>query len=227
MQAVDHMNTCFVISPIGAENSPDRKHADQLLKHIILPNTDALNIYVERADQITETGSITSQIVERLIASDVVIADLSKRNPNVYYELAIRHLTKKPCIHLISDSDDLPFDVNTLRAIPFSLTDPDSISAARDALKRYLEKVPKIAKPIFGEELDKQFTTQVLSEGMEAYFRFSLKLPDELLEDARFVPLVTSGIQTLSPDVRNLPLLRQHFRMLLQWVDFLEEKNKP
>jgi len=49
--------------------------------------------------------------------SDLVIADLTYHNPNVFYELAVRHLNKKPVIHLIKKGEKIPFDINDRRTI--------------------------------------------------------------------------------------------------------------
>jgi hypothetical protein len=123
---------CFVISPIGPEDSETRKRADQVLRHIIkkgLSDTYA----VERADDISKPGLITLQIIERLMKAPMVVADLTDANANVYYELAIRHFVKKPVVHLIAEGQKPPFDVAQMRYISYDLTNPDSVeSAARD-----------------------------------------------------------------------------------------------
>jgi len=94
--------TCFVICPIGDEGSPERKWSDDILECIITPVVEKMGYQKPiRADHINESGIITRQIVDLLIDSDLVIADLSFRNPNVCYELAVRHVAKKPFIHMI------------------------------------------------------------------------------------------------------------------------------
>jgi hypothetical protein len=122
-------NACFVISPIGADDSDVRKRADQVLRHIIkkaLSDTYA----VERADDIGKPGLITLQIIERLMKAPMVVADLTDANANVYYELAIRHFVKLPVVHLITEGQKPPFDVAQMRYIQYDLTDPDSVESA-------------------------------------------------------------------------------------------------
>jgi len=58
-----------------------------------------------------------------LLRAKLVIADLSFHNPNVFYEMAIRHFTKLPIIQICRKSDRLPFDVNQVRTIPIDTTD--------------------------------------------------------------------------------------------------------
>jgi hypothetical protein len=78
-------------------------------------------------------------------------ADLSDGNPNVYYELAIRHYLAKPIVHIIAAGQEAPFDVNQMRYVAFNITDPDSIEAAQRELLAHvdaLEKGEKIITPI-------------------------------------------------------------------------------
>ena len=96
---------CFVICPIGDKNSPTRDWSDLIFECIIKPVTEKKGYKTFRASDLAEPGIITSQIVQNLIDSDLVIADLTFGNPNVFYELAIRHFTKKPCIHMIKSGD--------------------------------------------------------------------------------------------------------------------------
>src|SRR3982750_4784 len=94
--------TCFVVGPIGKRGSKERIHADALFNKIIKPAFASLkkNLYVVRADHISTPGMIDSQIVTHLIEARLVIADLSTRNPNAFYELGIRHMVNKPVIHI-------------------------------------------------------------------------------------------------------------------------------
>lgn len=92
---------CFVISPIGEEGSETRERSDKVLKYIICDSVEQLGYEVVRADKISEPGIITTQIIEHIIDSDLVIADLTDKNPNVFYELALRHAIRKPLIQMI------------------------------------------------------------------------------------------------------------------------------
>jgi hypothetical protein len=110
--------TCFVICPIGEDGSDERQWSNDVLDCIITPVVKKMGYQDPiRADQINESGIITRQIVDLLIDSDLVIADLSYRNPNVCYELAVRHIAKKPFIHLIRKDHKIPFDTAQNRAI--------------------------------------------------------------------------------------------------------------
>ena len=123
--------SCFVISVIGSDGSEERQYADRLFKHVIEPSAkEAGYTKVQRADHFDETGMITVQVVEAIMNYDMVIADLTHPNPNVYYELAIRHFTGKRLVHLVQKEVRLPFDVAQVRSVQFKL-DLDGVDAAK------------------------------------------------------------------------------------------------
>jgi hypothetical protein len=116
-------NVCFYITPIGAEDSEERKHSDLFLGSIIEPALAGFGLEVVRADQIGQPGMITSQVLEHILRSRLVIADLSFHNPNVFYEMALRHAIKLPVVQICRRCDRLPFDVNQVRTISIDTTD--------------------------------------------------------------------------------------------------------
>ncbi len=125
---------CFVVSPIGHEGSDERKHADLVLNYIIKPIVQKEGYDVVRGDHIAQSGMITVGIINALLDSDLVIADLSFLNPNVFYELGLRHSTKKATIHIASHDTDIPFDTADHRAIRYDLSDWESHERARARL---------------------------------------------------------------------------------------------
>lgn len=141
MSAKKEIKTCFVIAPIGKEGSTTRKRSDKLLKHIVKPVLEDLGYIVERADQLTEPGMITNQIVRKIVDCNVLVADLSESNPNVFYELAIRHGLKKPFVHMIDSSETIPFDNAQVRTIQVDLTDLDSVERAKSDLNSQVQAI--------------------------------------------------------------------------------------
>lgn len=115
--------TCFVISPIGAADSMERKHANLVLTALIEPALEELDLEVIRADGISKPGLITGQVIDHIAKAALVIADLSFANPNVYYELALRHAVRKPVVQLIRTGDKLPFDVGQYRTVEIDMSD--------------------------------------------------------------------------------------------------------
>lgn len=136
---------CFVISPIGDEGSDIRKRADQILKHIIAPAVEECGYTPQRADHIDKPGIITSQVIHRVVDDPLVIADLTGQNPNVFYELAIRHAIKKPLVQIIQKGEQIPFDVSATRTIFVDHTDLDSAEEAKKAIIEQIKSVEKDA----------------------------------------------------------------------------------
>jgi hypothetical protein len=137
-------NTCFVIAPIGDSGSDIRKRSDQILKFIIAPAAIACG-YDEpiRADKIDESGFITNQVIQHLIEDAIVVADLTGENPNVFYELAVRHAFRKPVIQLMQVGQKPPFDVNGLRTVNISHTDLEIAESAKQQIIHHMTAIRK------------------------------------------------------------------------------------
>jgi hypothetical protein len=135
--------TCFVVSPIGSAGSPERIHADWLLEGIIKPvfETHFSDYNVIRADKMPAPGMIDSQIIEHLLDADLVIADITTLNPNVFYEIGIRHVMRKPIVHMNLVGSPIPFDIKIFKHLSFSLTTPQDLEDAKRALKEVLDSV--------------------------------------------------------------------------------------
>jgi hypothetical protein len=93
-----------------------------------------------RADQLNEPGRITSQVIKLLNDADLVIADLTGNNPNVYYELCLRHAIAKPVIHMATAGTTLSFDVQDNRTIFYTMHSRDA-EAARLELAEHIRMV--------------------------------------------------------------------------------------
>jgi hypothetical protein len=116
-------DACFYIAPIGSEGTETRKHSDLLLGSIVEPALEQFKLSVVRADSISSPGIISKQIIEFIVRSKLVVVDLSFHNPNVFYELAIRHMLRKPIVQIIRKSDQIPFDISHQRTIVLDTTD--------------------------------------------------------------------------------------------------------
>lgn len=115
-------NTCFYISPIGLDDSEERLHADLFMGALVEPALQEFGLKLVRADQIGQPGLISKQVIEYIVRAPLVVADLSFHNPNVFYELALRHAVRKPIVQLIREKDKLPFDVREFRTVKIDTT---------------------------------------------------------------------------------------------------------
>lgn len=134
-----NMKTCFVVSPIGEPDSPTRVNADKLFRHIIEPVCKACDFEAVRADLLDNAGSITQTVVDHLETAELVIADVTEHNPNVFYEMGFRTRTNKPIIHLKAKGETLPFDISAIRAFEYDLTDLDCVEDVKSRLERTIQ----------------------------------------------------------------------------------------
>jgi hypothetical protein len=138
----DKKKLCFVVGPIGAEDTDTRIHADWLLEEIIQPvMAEFTDFEVKRADQDHRPGLIDAQLINDLLTAELVIADLSGLNPNAFYEIGIRHMAQKPVIHMQLAAESIPFDVSLYRAIKFSRARPRDLRTAKEVLKAQVQAV--------------------------------------------------------------------------------------
>ena len=134
-------DTCFIIAPIGDPETEIRKRADQVFKHILEPVSKECGYTAMRADHISEPGIITSQVIQHIIDDPMVIADLTGRNPNVFYELAIRHVIRKPYVQIIQAGERIPFDVAGVRTIEINHHDLDSVASSKEEISKQIRSM--------------------------------------------------------------------------------------
>lgn len=141
MHKRDERKICFVIAPIGSEGSDNRVRSDQVLKHVIEPSAGECGYETLRADKISEPGLITSQVIQHIVEDPLVIADLTGRNPNVFYELALRHAIKKPVVQIIHATESIPFDIAASRTVHIDHRDLDSVARAKEEIVKQIRAV--------------------------------------------------------------------------------------
>ena len=132
--------SCFIITPIGNSNSAIRRKIDGLIEEVIEPVLKELKYDVIVSHRISESGSMTNAIIKGVYESDLVIANLTGNNPNVMYEVALRHASAKPIIHITENINDLPFDINDQRTIEYT-DDMAGAHKLKDDLRNMINKV--------------------------------------------------------------------------------------
>lgn len=185
---------CFVITPIGEEGSSTRRHIDGIIKAAIRPALE--NKYeVKAAHEITTTGSINNQVIVEIYTSDLVVANLTELNPNVMYELAIRHAIKKPVIMIMEKgSKGLPFDVINERTI-FYINDSQGVLDLKEEIVKVEDTIGNnpVSNPIF-DALSIYTSDQSLIKSIEAYNK----------EDADVLKIILNKINRLEEKTANL-----------------------
>lgn len=132
--------TCYVICPLDTADSGARDRSDKFLKFIIEPVVTKLGYDSPNRSDKDQADMITPAIIKHLFEDDLVLADLTDYNPNVFYELAIRHMVQKPVIPLILNGQKLPFDTKDIRTV-FVDTDVKAFKAAKAELKKRIQSI--------------------------------------------------------------------------------------
>lgn len=115
---VSASDSCFVLMPFG---SPIGDYYQQIYE----PAIRKAGLRPVRADaDIFGTGKIIDQIWEGINAAKVLVAELTSRNPNVFYELGLAHALDKPVVLVCANEDDVPFDLKHIRVIYYNVSDP-------------------------------------------------------------------------------------------------------
>ena len=111
-------DSCFVMMPFEA---PLGGYYDKIYK----PAIEKAGLTPIRADtEIFGAGKIIDQIWSGINSARVLVAELTKRNPNVFYELGLAHALEKPVVLISSNEDDVPFDLQHIRVIYYDVNDP-------------------------------------------------------------------------------------------------------
>jgi hypothetical protein len=135
----DFEHECFFIAPIGQEGTAVRTRSDLVLQFIVRPAAEELGLSALRPDELAAPGQITHRVIEHILHARAAVADLTGRNANVYYELAVRHMARLPVALIVAvDDDPLPFDVQQMSVIRFDHTDLRSADQCRRSIVGHL-----------------------------------------------------------------------------------------
>lgn len=187
---------CYVIAPIGEEDSETRKRSDDVRKHIIAPAVQTCGYdYPERSDHDERPGVITSQIIEHLVKDPLVIADLSEHNANVFYELAVRHVTKKAIILIKHVNWEIPFDVQQTRIIPY---DHHDLSKAQKAQEKIVAQIT--AAEANQEDVDNPITQAMVRLELQGSNQPSDAVLREILSRVEAIGAMLSKMNHLSAE---------------------------
>ncbi len=126
------LDTCFVMMPFGSW--PDTYYRE-IFSHAI---KDA-GMEPLRADELFSTGTVIEQIWEQIEKAKILLADLTGKNANVFYELGLAHAAHKPVVFTTANLEDVPFDLRHLRVIVYDINDPFWGEKLRVSLAAYLK----------------------------------------------------------------------------------------
>ncbi len=139
---MNNKKKCFVIMPVSATKSCTESEWNGIYEHMIKPAVTGsrLGYNCERSKPMT--GAFIRDILDGLNRADVVIADLTDRNPNVCYELGIRHTLKKRTILIAQNIEDVPSDLQSYWVVTYK----KDLTGASEFKKRVREILREMQK---------------------------------------------------------------------------------
>jgi hypothetical protein len=127
-------NICFTIMPFGG-------WFDKYYEHVYRPAIEAAGLVPRRADDLYAPSAIVHDIWNLTKAAKIILADLTGKNPNVFYELGLAHAIARPAILVTQTMDDVPFDLRSLRVIVYDRNGPNWGADLRNSIEASIREV--------------------------------------------------------------------------------------
>jgi len=124
--------------PFSATNTTTQEEWNRIYTDLFVPAWKEVYYDCERIS--IARGSITRAIIELLWSADVVFADLTDTNPNVMYELGVRHTFQKPSMMVRRKNSEMPFDVKDYVIYDYE-NSPTGLKELRENIKKYVKDV--------------------------------------------------------------------------------------
>ncbi len=137
LETAIHKRICMVIMPMSDSISCRTEEWDEVYQLMIEPAFEGLQIEYECHRSVVKLGNIIAEVLDSLNKADLVIADLTDRNPNVFYELGVRHALRDRTILMTQSLDDVPFDLQQYAILVYDWR----IKAGREEFKRKLHEL--------------------------------------------------------------------------------------
>ncbi|MCO7624726.1 hypothetical protein [Pseudomonas guariconensis] len=211
------VKSCFTIMPIANMDDYDDGHFSRVYEHLIKPACLQAGYVAHRADVVASSNYIIIDILQKIIESDIVICDLSGRNPNVLYELGVRQAFNLPTVLIKDKKTPRIFDIQGLRTIEYRHTlridevtaDIASIqnsiqetAAARNDVNSMLQLLGRSAAPL-PQKVELSNDTSVILESLKDISRRITRLessrspnPDVSLDEILDAPIKRLGATT-------------------------------
>ena len=155
--------SCFIIMPFGG-------WFDNYHKEIFVPGIEDAGLKAVRADDLYRPGNIVNDIWNYTKQADIVLADLTGKNPNVFYELGLAHAITKPAVLVTSNMEDVPFDLRSLRVLEYDKNLPNWGELLRKKITKAISETlenPEYAIPPTFLEVGKPSKIKVSEEAKE------------------------------------------------------------
>lgn len=132
----EEIGICFTIMPFGGWH-------DQYYQKIFRKAIEDAGLEPHRADDLYRPGTIVNDIWTYTKQSQIVLADITDKNPNVLYELGLAHALAKPVILVTESMEDVPFDLRALRVITYDKNAPNWGDILKESITRAIKELLK------------------------------------------------------------------------------------
>lgn len=227
--------SCFVVTPIGDENTAIRRHIDGIIDQAIIPAIgDEFEIKVAHREY--EIGSINDRVIQRVYNSDLVVANLTGLNPNVMFEIAIRYSFGKPAIVIAEKGTKLPFDIVDENTI-FYINDPAGAAELKENIKMFVQKIDwtkceygPVFSAIKNAAVINNIETGIQDKDSRNAFSFIAKRIDDLEEEIKknstfrrpinsisYSPMSVTYGNDMNDDAKR--------KLMISWLSYLNDKS--
>ena len=221
---------CFVIMPFGG-------WFDKYYEDIYCPAISAAGMTPKRADDLYRPSNIVQDIWTYTKKAKIILADLSNKNPNVFYELGLAHALAKPAILITQTIDDIPFDLRSLRIIDYDKNLPnwgetlgESIEKAiKETLDSPNETIPTaflettgISKTKVSKEEKELLELRQEMESLKKEVRtrsYTSRLDDENLSEDEVKRRLRQYIRQGRPKEIIFSIMAQRYNAPLAWIE--------
>ncbi len=185
------IGTCMVLTPF-------KEPFDTYFLSIIKPAVNAAKLEAIRGDSLFRPSPIMADVWQMIQSAKVLIADLTEKNANVFYELGLAHALGKPVVLLADNLGDVPFDLQSLRVIIYDKNEPARGSELKTSITESLKEtlgdtasaVPAMFRKVVKSQAPAETRTEYRLDMLERQlaslasgtkgFSFQLRSPSEL-----------------------------------------------
>jgi len=135
--------SCFIIMPISDQEGYEQGHFTRVYNHLLKPACEQAGFNAVRADDEVKANYIVIDMIKKILDSDMVVCDLSSKNPNVLYELGLRQAFNKKVVLIKDIKTTRIFDIQGLRTIDYDET------LRIDKIQKNVNEISKALKETF------------------------------------------------------------------------------
>jgi hypothetical protein len=184
------IGTCFVLMPF-------KEPFDTYYTLIIKPAVIAAGLEPLRGDSLFRPSPIMGDIWSMIQDAKVLVAELTEKNANVFYELGLGHAIGKPIVLMSETIDDVPFDLQPLRVILYDKDDPAWGVKLRAALIASLSETISDSASAVPPMFRKKVKSQAPEESGTSTRLSALERQLALLRNEEFLPVRSSKYSSL------------------------------